>query len=273
MTTARALDGAMGTALLARGLEPGVSPERWLHERVDEITAVHAAHAAAGAELLVTCTFNLASSRVNRAAVEDLAALAVAVARGAAPGTAIAGGVGPSGLAVPARPRPRSAELAALYSRAFSALAAEGVDLLWAESQYAAVEARMAVRCALQSGRPVVATVVFTDADERRAALPDGTPVDELLQELAELGCAAVGVNCLLPGTPGVAELVARVAGSVAVPVVAKPSAGLPGHVITPEAFGAWCASLRAAGASWIGGCCGATADHVAAAARALHGG
>jgi 5-methyltetrahydrofolate--homocysteine methyltransferase len=260
----------MGTSLLARGLEPGICPERWLVERPDEIAAVHAAHAAAGAEILLTCTFNLASSRVDRSQVEDLAARAVALARGAAPGRTIAGGVGPSGLFSPARKAPRAAELAALYSRAFGALASEGADLVWAESQYSAAEARTAVRCALQAGKPVVASVVFTGAAAGRAALPDGTPVDELLEELAALGAAAVGVNCVLPGTAGVAEVVARVARRVNVPVIAKPSAGLPRQVISPEAFGVWCATLRSAGASWIGGCCGATADHVAAAVRAL---
>jgi 5-methyltetrahydrofolate--homocysteine methyltransferase len=85
------------------------------------------------------------------------------------------------------------------------------------------------------------------------------------------MGAAAVGLNCVLPGTPGLAEVVARVARRIDVPVVAKPSAGLPGHVVSPEAFGAWCTSLRGAGARWIGGCCGATADHVAAAARVIH--
>ena len=260
----------MGTTLLARGLEPGVSPERWLVERPDEIAAVHAAHAAAGAEVVLTCTFNIASSRVDRSSVEDVAARAVALARSAAPGATVAGAVGPSGLCDPARRPPRAAELAALYSRAFSALAAEGVDLLWAESQYSAAEARTAVRCALQSGERVAASVVYTGARGGRAALPDGTLVDDLLEELAGMGAAAVGVNCVLPDAPGLAEAIAGVARRVTVPVIAKPSAGLPGHLLTPEEFGERCRSLRAAGASWIGGCCGAGAEHVAAAARAL---
>jgi 5-methyltetrahydrofolate--homocysteine methyltransferase len=260
----------MGTALLELGLEPGVSPERWLVERADAVAAVHASHAAAGAETLLTCSFNLASQRVERSQVEDLAARAVAVARGAAPGATIAGALGPSGLAGPGKPKPRAAEVAALYSRAFSALASEGVDLLWAESQYSAVEARSAARCALQSGLPVVVTVAFTGTDAR-ARLPDGTAVDELLEELAEMGAAAVGINCVLPGTGGIGEAIAHVASRVKIPVVAKPSPGLPGHVISPDAFGMWCRTLRTAGASWIGGCCGATGEHVAAAARIVH--
>jgi 5-methyltetrahydrofolate--homocysteine methyltransferase len=261
----------MGTALLARGLALGVSPERWLVERVEEVAGVHAMHAAAGAEVITTCSFNLASNRVDRHEVQDLAVRAVEVARRAAPGRIVAAGVGPSGLWSPASAPPDTATVAALYSRAFSALARAGADLVWAESLYSAAEARVALCCALEVGKPAVTTVVFTGAPGGRAALPDGAPADELLEELAATGAAAVGVNCVLPGTPGLSPLLTRLVKRVAVPVVAKPSAGLPGHVMTPEAFGAWCRALREAGASWIGGCCGASADHVAAAARAVH--
>jgi 5-methyltetrahydrofolate--homocysteine methyltransferase len=260
----------MGTALMARGLPAGTSPEQWLDARAEEIAAVHAAHVAAGAEVVLTCTFNLASRRVAAARVEELASRAVVVARAAAPGAVVAGAVGPSGLSHPAQPPGPAAALEALHARAFAALAAAGVDLLWAESLYAAGEARAAVRSALGRGRPAVATIAYAGAARGEAVLPDGTSAAALLEELAAMGAAAVGVNCVLPDAPGVDALIERLARRVSVPIVAKPSPGLPGRVIAPQAFGAWCARLRSAGASWIGGCCGATADHVAAAARAV---
>ena len=52
------LDGAMGTALIARGLD--LSRQRapeWSLSRPDEVLAVHRAHVAAGAELVLTNTF------------------------------------------------------------------------------------------------------------------------------------------------------------------------------------------------------------------------
>ena len=48
------LDAAMGTALQARGLPPQALPEEWILPRPEEIAAVHAAHASAGARVLLT---------------------------------------------------------------------------------------------------------------------------------------------------------------------------------------------------------------------------
>src|SRR5687768_1084995 len=42
-------DGGIGTALRTRGLPPGEPPERWNLEKPDEVAAVHARYAAAGA--------------------------------------------------------------------------------------------------------------------------------------------------------------------------------------------------------------------------------
>ncbi|HSN89777.1 MAG TPA: homocysteine S-methyltransferase family protein, partial [Anaeromyxobacteraceae bacterium] len=94
------LDGAMGTALIARGLPPGAFPEEWALERPEEVAAVHAAHAAAGAGLVLTCTFNAAAprleARLDPARIEAACAAAVRLARGAAPGALVAGALGPT---------------------------------------------------------------------------------------------------------------------------------------------------------------------------------
>jgi 5-methyltetrahydrofolate--homocysteine methyltransferase len=261
------LDGGMGTALLATGLPADASPERWLLERPDAIAGVHAAHARAGAEVVLTCTFNLAAPRLRASGVvsaaEELAARAVALARNAAPSARVAGAVGPTGLAGHAP----SAELRDRYAEAFRGLAAAGADLLWAESLWDLAEARAALAAARSTGLPVAITFTFRDgAEGLRAA--SGEAGEECLRAAASAGAAAVGVNCTLPASAqALSALVARCAGAFDVPVVAKPSAGLPGSIIQPGAFADWAVALRAAGASWIGGCCGAAAEHLAAVA------
>ncbi|HQR29326.1 MAG TPA: homocysteine S-methyltransferase family protein, partial [Anaeromyxobacteraceae bacterium] len=91
----RMVDGAMGTALVGRGLPPARVPEHWVLERPEEVVRVHAAHVAAGAEVALTCTFNIA--RLDVAArglvVEDVARRAVLLAR-AARARAVAGCTG-----------------------------------------------------------------------------------------------------------------------------------------------------------------------------------
>jgi 5-methyltetrahydrofolate--homocysteine methyltransferase len=264
------LDGAMGTALQAAGLPAGALPEEWVLARPAEVAAVHAAHAAAGARILLTCTFNVASPRLGdrglAGAAGAIAAAAAGLARTAGPGLRIAGAVGPTGLVTPESPeRPPASELRGWYAAAFRALAAAGVELLWAESQWDLDEARAALAAGRATGLPVAVTL--TPDGEMR--LPAGPPAAEALHALAADGAAAVGVNCVPPGA-ALEALAASASPALAVPLVAKPSAGLPGAIFAPGPFADRVAAAARAGARWIGGCCGTGAEHLAAlAARA----
>lgn len=266
------LDGAMGTALIARGLPAGALPEEWIPSRPDEIAAVHAGHAAAGARVLLTCTFNVAAprleARLDPARVEALCGVATRLARAAGGGALVAGCLGPTGLAGPGLPRPPGGELRARYARPARALAAAGVDLLWIESQWDAAEARAALAAARGTGLPAVVTFALREVDGRLEA-PDGTPAAELLGAVAADGAAAAGVNCVAAGD-ALAALAAWARERLAVPLVAKPSPGLPGAVAPPAAFAAALRPALRAGLSIVGGCCGATADHLRALGAAL---
>jgi 5-methyltetrahydrofolate--homocysteine methyltransferase len=261
------LDGAMGTALVARGLPAGALPEEWLLSAPGEIAAVHAAHAAAGARLLLTCTFSAAAprleARVDARQLEDLCARAAALARRAARGALVAGALGPTGLSPPLGPGAAAGELQERYARPLAALAAAGVDVLWIESQHDLGEARAALAAARRTGLPAAVTFGWPERGGRYAT-PDGAPALEWLRAAAADGAAAVGVNCVFPG-PALDALVADAVAALRVPVVAKPSPGLPGAVLAPDAFAAALRPAVAAGAQWVGGCCGASADHVAA--------
>ncbi len=252
----------MGTALLGRGLPPELPPETWLATRPWEVAAVHAGHVAGGAELLLTCTFNLA--RLDLAGVDldpfDVARRAVALARSARP-RLVAGCVGATGLSLPGASPPPPGALRDRTGRAVRALAAAGVDLLWLETQLDLEEARVALAAALQTGLPVVATAWLRPAPGGMAAL-DGRPGEEFLSALWRDGAAAVGVNCVSPDRHLVG-VVAATAAAVPVPVVVKPNAGLPGEPVTPEAFASGVADAVRAGASMAGGCCGAGPAHL----------
>lgn len=266
------LDGGMGAALLAGGLPAGALPERWLLERPAAVEAVHRGHAEAGARLLLTCTFNLAGPRLQEhgleAELEALASAAVRLVRRAAPGARVAGAVGPTALAFPGGgSHPGQEELREWYRRPFRALSAAGADLLWTESHWDLAEARAALAEARATGLPAAATLGPALAGGR-LVLPDGPPLAEALRALAADGATAVGFNCTLPGADLAGEVAAL--GTLPVPLVVKPSAGLPGALLAPEPFAAWVTGAARAGASWLGGCCGAGPGHLAALARAL---
>lgn len=268
------LDGAMGTALLAAGLPPGSPPEAWLSARPEEIARVHVAHAAAGAGVLLTCTFGCASPRVEAAlgagAIPRLCATAVRLARAATAGALpVAGAVGPTGLVAPGTSVPAAA-LEARYAAPLHALAAAGADLLWIESQWDLAEARAALAAARATGLPAVATFTFAEAGGRFRT-PDGRSAEECLAAVAVDGALAAGVNCVFPGS-ALAALAAWAAAHLPVPLVAKPSPGLPGAVASPAAFAEALRPAFEAGLRIAGGCCGATADHLRALAPLVSG-
>jgi len=263
------LDGAMGTALLAAGLPAGALPEEWLLARPEAIGAVHASHAAAGARLVLTCTFNLAAprleARLDAPSRARAASLAVKLAREAAPAAQIAGALGPTALAGPGL-RPARAELTERHGRACALLAAAGVDLLWLESQYDAAEAELALEAARATGLEVAITFALRD-DGGRLRAPDGTPGEALLLAAEAGGAVATGVNCVFPGA-GLDALSAWAAAALRIPLALKPSPGLPGAVLGPEAF-ARALAPALPHARLAGGCCGATGEHLAALAAA----
>lgn len=261
------LDGAMGTALMAAGLDERSLPEQWLLERPEAIVAVHRAHADAGAQVVTSCSFSLAGVRLDRsglsAAVPELARRAVEAARRGAPAARIAGAVGPAWLGDGVH----AGEWRERHGRAFRALSAAGADLLWVEGAWRLDEAFVALAEARATGLPVLVTFGFRE-DRGILRAGSGEAAMECLRAAAAAGAVAVGASCSLPGAP-LAPLVAEASRSLGVGVVAKPSAGLPGAVIGPAPFGAWIGALLEAGARWVGGCCGATPAHLAACALA----
>jgi 5-methyltetrahydrofolate--homocysteine methyltransferase len=254
----------MGTALLARGLGPGELPEHRVLTRPWEVEAIHREHVAAGSDVVLTCTFNLA--RLDRAAPDlepgEVARRAVAIAR-ASGARLVAGCVGATGL-----PHLDPAALGERHGRAFRALAAAGVDLLWSETHLSVVEARAALAAGRRTGLPVVATA-FLPPSPGGLSAPDGTPGLPFLEMLWREGAAAVGVNCVAPDDALVA-LLTSAASRVPLPLVVKPNAGLPGAPVGPAAFASAVARACRAGASLAGGCCRAGPEHLRALRDAL---
>jgi 5-methyltetrahydrofolate--homocysteine methyltransferase len=262
----------MGTALQARGLPAGALPESWLLARPEEVAAVHRAHAVAGARLLLTCTFNAASGRAAAllagSGLRRTCTAAVALARRESRGGLVAGALGPLALARPGGAAPPDDELSRPFGAAVRALVDAGADLLWLESQYDAREAAAALRATRSAGLPVVVTFTLQLRRERLLAA-DGTPAESLLLAAVAGGAAAVGVNCV-PAGPWLTALAGWARATLPVAFVVKPSPGLPGQVLAPDRFAATVAPAVTAGAGLVGGCCGATAGHVAALAGLL---
>jgi 5-methyltetrahydrofolate--homocysteine methyltransferase len=280
------LDGGLGTELIARGLRVREeSPESWNLSHPEDVRAVHAAYAAAGAEAIQTNTFGATRPRLARFGMADrvaeLCIAAVRLARAAAPHCEIIGSLGPTGETLPLGPNPKSSDLGWLrdaYAEAAAALAAAGVAAIHLETQFHPAELRTAVE-GVRLGAPQVLVIASMALMPGVSGLetPHGVPMGKMMRALEDVTPDAVGVNCAVEAERMLQAVVA-LRERFTLPVWAKPQAKMSDKCATgrssesDETFARHAAALVDAGASAVGGCCGTTPASIAALKAALAG-
>jgi 5-methyltetrahydrofolate--homocysteine methyltransferase len=270
-------DGAWGTVLMARGLEPGAPPEWMTLDRPAVLDEVARAYLDAGAEILTTNTFGgsplrleahgLASEveRVNRRAVE--------IARRAAGDRAyVAASVGPTGRVLAPYGDTDPAAVEAAFAAQIRALAAEGPDLIVVETMTDLREARLALGAArrVAPNLPVIVTLTF-EHTPRGLFTVMGTSVAQAADALGRDGADILGSNCGC-GSAAMIEIARAFRQCTDRPIAIQPNAGLPeprgGRIVYPEDpsfMAAQAAVLLETGVAILGGCCGTTPDHIRA--------
>jgi 5-methyltetrahydrofolate--homocysteine methyltransferase len=279
-------DGAMGTMLMANGLEFGDPPEVWNLEHPEIIRRVQRAYADAGAQILLTNTFGGNRLRLELHGREDrvdqlnrtAAVLSRVEANAADHPVIVAGDIGPTGQIMTAIGGTLTPEIARdVFAEQARALAAGGVDVFWVETMSDLSEAVAAIQGAKEAAPdiPVIATMSF---DTRGHTMMGVTP-EQAAAALLDAGAVAIGGNCgngpeeLVPVIERMraafpdAILVAK--GNVGVPTLVGMSAQ---YETTPETMADFALQFREAGANVIGACCGSTPPHVRAMAEAISG-
>ncbi|NIQ97478.1 MAG: dihydropteroate synthase, partial [Desulfuromonadales bacterium] len=274
------LDGAMGTMLQARGLEPGGCPEEMNLLRPEVVEGVHREFADAGADILVTNTFGGNRTKLAHYDLQDrlemINAAGVEVARRAATsGQFVAASIGPTGRFVEPVGDASFDEMVDIFAEQVRAFAAAGADLITLETFLDIRELRAAaVACREFSDLPVMALMTFDDGG--RTVL--GTPPEAAAVTLDGLGLDVIGSNCGL-GPEGIYAVLEKMRSVTNVPLISQANAGLPelrgGETVfpaTPEDMTAFHERLIALGVRVVGGCCGTTPAHIRAMADALKG-
>ncbi|MBK7862803.1 MAG: homocysteine S-methyltransferase family protein [Archangiaceae bacterium] len=253
------LDGPLGSRLQDSG-HPVSAPAwsaRVLRSAPQAISALHREYAALGCDVHRANTFRC----TRRACGDDwaeLARLAVQLARAEAkPGQRVAGSLGPLEDCY----RPDLAPVDAFDEHLEAArVVAEGVDLLICETFPHAGEAVETVRAAVATGRET--WVSFTAGPD--ATLLTAAQVGAAAQACVTAGARAVLVNCIA------AELTSpyvRALAGCGVPFGAYANTATWNGAETSVArYGELAAEWRALGAKLIGGCCGASPEHLRAA-------
>ena len=267
------MDGAMGTMLQAQGLQHGRYPELICLERPEAVAAVHSAYRRAGSQMLYANTFgaNALKLKGSGRSVEEVVTAAVRIARSEAGGQAqVALDIGPLGELMEPMGALSFDEAYGCFAQMIAAGAKAGADLVVFETFSDLAEARAGLLAAREnSSLPVCITMTF---DETGRTLSGCTP-GAAAMALTALGANILGVNC----SQGPRELVGilrEMARYTALPLAAKPNAGLPdpqtgAYSLGPEDFALQMVDFIEAGASYLGGCCGTTPEHIRALAAA----
>lgn len=283
------LDGGLASELERRGedIRDHLWSSRLLRDNPGLIKAVHTDYFAAGADVVISASYQASFEGFERAGLErqdaeELLRLSVRLAREAAesagPGHLVAASVGPYGamLADGSEYRGRYGrsvlELMDFHRPRLEVLLGERPDLLAIETIPAIEEAEAIVRL-LESYPEATAWISFSCGDA--AHISDGTSFTEAVGLAASSDrVAAVGVNCTPPGL--IQELLSG--ADVVKPLVAYPNLGSTWDaerkvwraVGSRPDFGALAPGWQAAGARLIGGCCGTTPDDIASIAAAI---
>jgi len=267
-------DGAWGTQMQHMGLQPGQCPDAWNLTNPDKVQQIARSYVEAGSQVILTNTFGANRFVLARhAAVERLAEInraGVEISRRAASGrAAVFASMGPSGVML-VLGTVTAEQLQQAFLEQAQAIAGAGADGIVIETMSDLQEAALAVTAARQTGLPVVACMSFDSGPGKDRTMMGVTP-EQAAEKLANAGADVIGANCG-QGIEGYVSICRRLRSATELPVWIKPNAGLPELVDgvtvyrqTPEQFAAYLPELFAAGASFVGGCCGTTPEFIKA--------
>ena len=264
-------DGAMGTMLQEGGLKPGACPELMNIENPELVKKIHNAYIEAGSTIITTNTFGASTLKLEHYGISnrmrELNFAAVKIAKEISAGRAkIAGDIGPTGRFIAPLGDLDFEEAYQIFFEQSKALAEAGADFIIIETCIDLQEMRAALLAAHDAcNLPVICQ--FSYSEDGRTVT--GTDPQSAAILLDAMGAAVIGVNCSL-GPEQLVPIVKKISDNCNVPVSVQPNAGLPylenGETKFPmdaETFGKWAPKLIEAGASYLGGCCGTTPDHI----------
>ncbi|MBR6012434.1 MAG: homocysteine S-methyltransferase family protein [Selenomonadaceae bacterium] len=264
-------DGAMGTMLQQGGLKAGACPELMNIESPEVVKKIHRAYIDAGSTIITTNTFGASSLKLSHYGIaermEEINFAAVKIAREVAEDKIkIAGDLGPTGKFIYPLGDLDFEDAYKIFSEQAQALAEAGADFLIIETCIDIQEMRAALLAAHDvCNLPVICQLSYSE-DGRTVT---GTDPQSAAVILDAMGADIIGINCSL-GPEQLVPVVKILSENTNKKISVQPNAGMPylenGVTKFPmdaKTFGSWGKKLVEAGASYLGGCCGTTPEHI----------
>lgn len=264
-------DGAVGTMLYDKGVYINRSYDELNLTAPDLVREVHSEYVKAGADIIETNTFGATRHRLQAYGLENkLREINIAgakLAREAAGETAfVAGAIGPLDLRIEPYGPTSFDEAKEMFREQISALLEGAVDLFVLETFSDLSEIHQAIKAVRElSDLPVVAQMTIqTDGNTIF-----GASAEVIAQRLEEYGADIIGLNCGV-GPTHVLTALEKMRGATTKKLSVQPNAGLPRDVqgrqfymCSPEYMSKFAKRFIKAGATFIGGCCGTTPQHI----------
>lgn len=270
-------DGAWGTLLQSKGLQPGECPELWNITQREKIFSIAKSYIDAGSDIILTNSFGGNPTKLKHYNLEnrtyELNRAAAEISREAAGDNHfVLGSIGPTGkfLMMGEISEDEMFEGFALQAKA---LKDGGVDALCIETMSDLEEAKIAVRAAKESSSINVAcTFTFEKTLQGDYRTMMGITPAQMAIQIKEAGADIIGANCG-NGFDQMIEIVKEIRSvDKTTPILVHANAGKPvykdGQTLfleTPEYMASKLNLLIENGANIIGGCCGTTPDHIVA--------
>lgn len=268
-------DGAWGTFLQQKGLQPGECPELWNLEHPDKVFDIAQSYINAGADMIETNSFGGSKFKLDLYDLGDkvyeINKAAAEISRKAAgPNKHVLGSIGPSGKMI-VMGDVTYEEFYEAFKIQAKALADGGADALVIETMTDNDEARAAVCAAREhTNCEVICTMTFDKTPDGEFYTMMGVSPAEMALAMIDAGASIIGANCGngMENMVAISEAIRAVNSEI--PILVHANAGAPVYengethfLETPEQMAALVEKLVSVGANIIGGCCGTTPEHI----------